>query len=106
LEIPLSRGAVGWIGGWDPINQLTRAKSVLDVLTFYYYMYILTLFIAIVGLDPAGPEFNLVNHRARLDSTDAKFVDVIHSDGRKYRYIWLLLATTIDVNSNETTNFS
>ena len=40
LEIPLSRGAVGWIGGWDPINQLTRAKSVLDVLTFYHYMYI------------------------------------------------------------------
>ena len=26
--------------GWDPINQLTRAKSVLDVLTFYHYMYI------------------------------------------------------------------
>jgi len=33
-------GSGGWIGGWDPINQLTRAKSVLDVLTFCHYMYI------------------------------------------------------------------
>ena len=31
LEIPLSRGAVGWIDGWNP---------VLDALTFCHYMYI------------------------------------------------------------------
>jgi hypothetical protein len=56
----------------------------------FSFLSVQTLFIAIVGLDPAGPEFNLADHRARLDSTDAKFVDVIHSDGCKYRYIWLL----------------
>jgi len=55
----------------------------------FSFLSVQTLFIAIVGLDPAGPEFNLADHRARLDSTDAKFVDVIHSNGCKYRYIWL-----------------
>lgn len=33
------------------------------------------------GLDPAGPLFEAQDPRARLDSTDAKFVDVIHSNG-------------------------
>jgi hypothetical protein len=56
----------------------------------FSFLSVQTLFIAIVGLDPAGPEFNLADHRARLDSTDAKFVDAIHSDGCKCRYIWLL----------------
>nr|XP_018906706.1 PREDICTED: uncharacterized protein LOC109036788 [Bemisia tabaci]XP_018906707.1 PREDICTED: uncharacterized protein LOC109036788 [Bemisia tabaci] len=35
----------------------------------------------ITGLDPAGPLFESQDPRARLDSTDAKFVDVIHSNG-------------------------
>ncbi|CAG2232276.1 PLRP1 [Mytilus edulis] len=34
----------------------------------------------ITGLDPAGPEFNRANQDVRLDSSDATFVDVIHSD--------------------------
>lgn len=34
----------------------------------------------ITGLDPAGPFFLDVNRVVRLDETDAKFVDVIHSD--------------------------
>lgn len=35
----------------------------------------------ITGLDPAGPLFEAQHPKARLDSTDAQFVDVIHSNG-------------------------
>lgn len=35
----------------------------------------------IQGLDPAGPLFESQDPRARLDQTDAEFVDVIHSNG-------------------------
>lgn len=35
----------------------------------------------ITGLDPAAPLFESQDPRARLDSTDAMFVDVIHSNG-------------------------
>lgn len=35
----------------------------------------------IIGLDPAGPLFESQHIKARLDSTDANFVDVIHSNG-------------------------
>ncbi|XP_066149399.1 uncharacterized protein [Euwallacea fornicatus] len=35
----------------------------------------------ITGLDPAGPLFEAQDIRARLDETDASFVDVIHSNG-------------------------
>lgn len=35
----------------------------------------------ITGLDPAGPLFESQHPKARLDSTDAVFVDVIHSNG-------------------------
>ncbi|KAF0879937.1 LIPI Lipase, partial [Crocuta crocuta] len=34
----------------------------------------------ITGLDPAGPRFSGQPYNQRLDYTDAKFVDVIHSD--------------------------
>ncbi|KAI4462145.1 lipase [Holotrichia oblita] len=35
----------------------------------------------ITGLDPAGPLFESQDPRARLDQSDADFVDVIHSNG-------------------------
>ncbi|XP_063923579.1 uncharacterized protein LOC135137772 [Zophobas morio] len=35
----------------------------------------------ITGLDPAGPLFESQDPRARLDQSDAAFVDVIHSNG-------------------------
>lgn len=36
----------------------------------------------ISGLDPAGPKFSGKPSNCRLDYTDAKFVDVIHSDSQ------------------------
>ncbi|CAL1546617.1 unnamed protein product [Lymnaea stagnalis] len=38
----------------------------------------------ITGLDPAEPHFDTVDDSARLDSTDALFVDVIHTDGATF----------------------
>ena len=35
----------------------------------------------LIGLDPAGPFFESYDTRVRIDRTDAKFVDVIHSNG-------------------------
>lgn len=34
----------------------------------------------ITGLDPANPWFNYDSPKVRLDRSDAKFVDVIHTD--------------------------
>ncbi|ELK00570.1 Lipase member I [Pteropus alecto] len=39
----------------------------------------------ITGLDPAGPKFSGKPSNGRLDYTDAKFVDVIHSDTNGYQ---------------------
>lgn len=39
------------------------------------------LFSVFEGLDPAGPLFESQDPKDRLDSTDADFVDVIHSNG-------------------------
>lgn len=36
----------------------------------------------ITGLDPAGPLFEAQHPRARLDESDAEYVDVIHSNGQ------------------------
>jgi len=38
------------------------------------------LVVIIAGLDPAGPHFGNWNPALRLDPTDAKYVDVIHTD--------------------------
>jgi len=35
----------------------------------------------ITGLDPAGPAFDNYDNSVKLDSTDAQFVDIIHTDG-------------------------
>lgn len=34
----------------------------------------------ITGLDPAGPDFRDDDNNVRLDSTDADYVDVVHTD--------------------------
>jgi len=35
----------------------------------------------ITGLDPADPYFQYTDPSVRLDPTDAKFVDVMHTNG-------------------------
>lgn len=49
-------------------RKLISIQSVIKIV----------LKIAFVGLDPAGPMFS--HHPARLDRSDAHFVDVIHTD--------------------------
>lgn len=34
----------------------------------------------ITGLDPADPYFNSVDNVVKLDKSDAKFVDIVHTD--------------------------
>ncbi|CAF0810310.1 unnamed protein product [Didymodactylos carnosus] len=49
----------------------------------------------ITGLDPAGPYFENTDPRVRLDSTDALFVDVIHTDGQAHVQLGLGLIQPI-----------
>lgn len=41
-------------------------------------------FNTIAGLDPAGPLFTLGNPATRLDSGDAEYVEVVHTDTRSF----------------------
>lgn len=47
-------------------------------------MLLLFFCFTLTGLDPAGPGFDFDHADARLDPTDAMFVDVIHSDVRNF----------------------
>lgn len=48
------------------------------------------LFNFLIGLDPAFPLYNSGSPSTRLSSADAKFVDVIHTDGGVLGHPWPL----------------
>ncbi|PZC85279.1 hypothetical protein B5X24_HaOG200530 [Helicoverpa armigera] len=64
---------VDWEGGASMPNYLRAAANTRLVGK--------QLAMLLQGLDPAGPLFEFQDPRARLDRSDAKFVDVIHSNG-------------------------
>ena len=53
----------------------------------------------ISGLDPANPSFNSDSSLVRLDKSDAKFVDVIHTDIKTILHIGNLF-NSFDFNKN------
>lgn len=59
---------------------LRRITGLCCVAIYQFSLYFSNEFICL-GLDPAGPLFESQHIQARLDSTDANFVDVIHSNG-------------------------
>lgn len=65
-------------------NIVKRQTGVLiDRITGIFRMNLLSplfLYFAFKGLDPALPFFTTVDHRSKLDKSDARFVDVIHTN--------------------------
>lgn len=56
-----------------------------------YLSNIITKYILkILGLDPAFPLYMFGGDTGRLSYNDAKFVDVIHTDGGVFGYPWAL----------------
>ena len=45
-----------------------------------YSVYVHLSFSLHKGLDPAGPYFTATKNEAHLDKTDAKYVDIIHTN--------------------------
>lgn len=57
---------------------MTYNVHILHVTT-YSIIYSIRLISIYLGLDPAGPLFQYTPTMVRLDPSDAKFVDIIHT---------------------------
>lgn len=57
----------------------------------------------ITGLDPAGPDFDMLHERFRLNRNDAQLVDVVHTNGggRLGRFGTGLMSGHIDLYAND-----
>ncbi len=75
----LGAHTAGYAG--EKIPNLGQITGVLQKGNPKFIWEKISNFIHFVGLDPAGPFFRLVPTYARLDPSDAQFVDVIHTDG-------------------------
>ena len=64
-----------------PLKFWSRGLTCLpchNCIVFYLQIGIIS------GLDPAGPAFSNTDPAVLLDSTDAKYVDIIHTDTVKF----------------------
>jgi len=53
---------------------------------YFRYSHVINM-IYFLGLDPAGPLFYKFDPAVRIDSQDAVFVDIIHTDGTREYYM-------------------
>lgn len=58
--------------------MITQTYKFVFLCVFLIYRYFVT------ALDPAQPHFSATNPVVRLDTTDALFVDAIHTDARPF----------------------
>lgn len=60
-------------------NVMTYSVHNLHVIYIYSIIYSIRCISIYLGLDPAGPLFQYTPTMVRLDPSDAKFVDIIHT---------------------------
>lgn len=78
---------------WD-IQYIFSNESIVSIDTkFVPFLFLFILFFIIfsmLGLDPAYPLYVFSGPSARLTASDAKFVDIIHTDGGVLGYPWAI----------------
>lgn len=75
------QGQIAYIIGnlWQTIPNLSKSSQIIPQISIY-------LILLDIGLDPALPMFQYKNLEDRLDPSDAKHVQVIHTNGGKLGY--------------------
>ena len=69
------------------LNYAIRINLSIISIKFYIFFHIANF---ILALDPAFPLYMLRTSSSRLSPTDARFVDVIHTDGGFLGFPWPL----------------